>query len=147
MDAANSVVAELNADPSSRFLLRDASECERLGELLVRDCDCNCDCDAVEADAGGAGLRKTWAKGSHGAASDGFMANNMMDAIWVDGRGACGVVLGTLGSYRRISELCTKYVVSTRVTKKLADPSDLSAPHHLRCAVNNSTKITVNDGY
>jgi hypothetical protein len=30
----------------------------------------------LEAEAGGAGLRKTYAKGSNGAASDGFMDNN-----------------------------------------------------------------------
>ena len=52
---------------------------ERLGELLARDGDSNCDCDPVgelEAEAGGAGLRKTYANGSNGAASDGFMDND-----------------------------------------------------------------------
>ena len=86
MDATKSIVAEPiaepNAEPSSRFLFRDASEREgkrvgeRLGELLAWDCDCNCDCDRVgelEAESGGTGLRKTYAKGSNGVASGGFM--------------------------------------------------------------------------
>jgi hypothetical protein len=49
---------------------------ERRGGL--RDCDCSCDCDPVgelEAEAGGAALRNTYAKGSNGAASDGFIDN------------------------------------------------------------------------
>lgn len=75
MDAAKSV---LNTEPSSRFLFLDASECvgdrvgERRGELLARDCDC----DRVGepwAEAGVAGLRKTYEKCSNGVASDGFM--------------------------------------------------------------------------
>lgn len=83
MDAAKSLVAELTAESSSRFLFRDASECvdervgKRVGELLARDCDCDCDrVGELEAEAGGAGLRKTYAKGSNGAASGGFMDNN-----------------------------------------------------------------------
>ena len=69
MDTPKSVVAE----PSSRFLFRDASD--RVGELAW-DCDCNCDCDRVgelEAEDGGSCLRKTYAKVSNGAASDVFM--------------------------------------------------------------------------
>ena len=79
VDAAKSVVVELTAEPLSRFLFRDASECvsEHLGGLW--DCDCNCNCDPVgelDAEAGSAGLRKTYAKSSDGAASNGFMDNN-----------------------------------------------------------------------
>ena len=51
---------------------------ECVGERLsgLRDCDCNRDGDPVrelEAEAGGAGLRKTYAKDSDSAASNGFI--------------------------------------------------------------------------
>lgn len=49
---------------------------ERRGEL--RDCDRSCDCDPVgevKAEAGGAALRNTYAKGSYGDASDGSIDN------------------------------------------------------------------------
>ena len=53
---------------------------ERLGELLARDCcDCNRACDSV----GGVGLRKTYEKGSNGAASDRFMVNRIRVMIVV----------------------------------------------------------------
>ena len=50
---------------------------EHLGELLARDC---CDCNRA---FGGVGLRKTYVKGSNGAASDRFMVNRIRVMIVV----------------------------------------------------------------